>query len=61
MIAVVGFFADLLRIVEHLFVITLLLFLSALLVGRVASRLVNWLNSRRLRADMGPHPSRGWQ
>lgn len=60
MAAIVGFFADILRIVEHLFVIALLLFLSSLLIGRVVSKVMSWLNSRRLRVDFGPHKSRGW-
>lgn len=60
MTAVVGFFADLLRIAEHLFIIAVLLFASSLLIGRVASKIMTWLNSRRLRVDFGPNKSRGW-
>lgn len=60
MAQVVSFFADLVLIVAHLFVICVLLFASSLLVGAVCCRVVSWLNSRRLRVDFGPNKSRGW-
>lgn len=60
MTEVVGFFAALVQIAAHLFVLSVLLFLSALLIGRVVSKFLSWLNSRRLRVDFGPNKSRGW-
>ena len=60
MAGLVSFFADILRIVEHLFFIALLGFASMLLCGRMAEKFVTWINSRRLRVDCSPHESRGW-
>lgn len=58
---VVSFFADALRIVEHLFVMAVLLFGATLLLGRIGAKFVTWINSRRLRLDCSPHESRGWK
>lgn len=60
MTALVGFFAALVLIAAHLFVLSMLLFLSSLLIGRVLDKLFRWANARRLRVDCGPHKSRGW-
>ena len=57
---VVGFFADILRIIEHLFFIALLGFATMLLCGRMAEKFITRINARRLRVDCSPHESRGW-
>ena len=57
---VVTALAQMVQIAAYIFVISVLLFASSLLVGGVASRCIKWLNSRRLRVDFGPNKSRGW-